>query len=57
MSDLPVGVPHLCTKCHEAAYGYEPDMGDDFASFSDGVCTNTQNHPTPFLGIVWTVIV
>lgn len=51
----PAGLPHLCAACHEACYGYEPDMGDDFAAFMPGTCTNTQNHSEPFVGTVWVV--
>lgn len=40
----------LCTAHHAAAYDYEPEMGDELASFSQGDCD-----ACPESGTVWTV--
>lgn len=39
-----------CTSCHEKAFDYEPDMGDDFATHAPGKCDVCET-----VGIVWRV--
>ena len=53
----PTFVPTLCSNCHQAAYDYEPQMGDPDFVFAPGTCSNTQNHPDgDWEGIVWFIL-